>query len=76
MFIFPSELRGRTTNIKQPVEKPPLDSDYISHVHGWMLSVPERSEGTEVMKIAIRSDKCFGVAGMREKCFGVAGIVR
>ena len=37
------------------------------------LSVPERSEGTEVMKIAIQSDKCFGVAGMRKKCFGVAG---
>ena len=40
------------------------------------LSVPERSEGTEVMKIAIRSDKCFGVAGMHEKCFGVAGVAR
>ena len=40
------------------------------------LSVPERSEGTEVMKIAIRSNKCFGVAGMREKCFGVAGVAR
>ena len=40
----------------------------------YYLSVPERSEGTEVMKIAIRSDKCFGVAGMREKCFGVAGV--
>ena len=40
------------------------------------LSVPERSEGTEVMKIAIRSGKCFGVAGMREKCFGVAGVAR
>ena len=39
-------------------------------------SVPERSEGTEVMKIAIRSGKCFGVAGMREKCFGVAGVAR
>ena len=39
-----------------------------------VLSVPERSEGTEVMKIAIRSDKCFGVAGMREKCFVVAGV--
>ena len=26
------------------------------------------------MKIAIRSDKCFGVAGMREKCFGIAGV--
>ena len=38
------------------------------------LSVPQRSEGTEVMKITIRSDKCFGVAGMREKCFGVAGV--
>ena len=40
------------------------------------LSVPERSEGTEVMKIAIRSGKCFGVGEMREKCFGVAGVAR
>ena len=24
-----------------------------------------------VMKIAIRSGKCFGVAGMREKCFAL-----
>ena len=40
------------------------------------LSVPERSEGTEVMKIGIRSGKCFGVGEMREKCFGVAGVAR
>ena len=48
----------------------------VVHIFSILLSVPERSEGTEVMKIAIRSDKCFGVAGMREKCFGVAGVVR
>ena len=59
-------------------------SDPSSHSHSFTniprilntLSVPERSEVTEVMKIAIRSDKCFGVAGMRDKCFGVAGVAR
>ena len=42
----------------------------------FFLSVPERSEVTEVMKIAIRSGKCFGVAGMCGKCFGIAGVAR
>ena len=47
---------------------------FPSSLRRLISSVPERSEGTEVMKIAIRSGKCFGVAGMREKCFGIAGV--
>ena len=48
------------------------------------LSVPERSEGTEVSKIAVRNcrisvsrsdaKKCFGVAVLTQNCFGVAGM--
>ena len=36
------------------------------------LSFPERSEGNEVMKIAVRDDKCFG----GRKDFGGAEMVQ
>ena len=45
--------------------------DSINCMDIW-LSFPERSEGNEVMKIAVRDDKCFG----GRKDFGGAEMVQ
>ena len=42
------------------------------HHHHHHLSVPERSEGTEVSKIAVRHSR-ISVLAWRHKDFGVAG---